>query len=395
MFLEQQKVATSQLKDADFIFREVWSRLVAKYGEEFLAFPKDIMWLAGAPGAGKGQMTPMILEYRGLTAKPLEVGSLFSSEEAKKIKAQGKLVGDQEVVELLFEALLKPEHQSGLVVDGFPRSPVQAECIKLLYDQMLTLHRKYSETPLYPRFRRPIFHVTVLYIDKQESIRRQLHRGKMAQSHNDVVLATGVGSYKTVRETDLDPELAARRYDLFQSEIIDSLKIVKEKFHFHFISAEGSIPEVQERIIKELQYQSSLELGNETFERVRQFPLASEIILNARTELVRRLDVYRMKQTELFDAVIEVLKSEMLHIVKRQALSGRAIVRSNNPIFAQQQAIDMALDILTERGFQVVLDLKRKLLPVSVDLKTGQVISKETRVYEFQIEFPRPTIRRG
>ena len=51
----------------------------------------------------------------------------------------------------------------------------------------------------------PIFHIVVLYIDKDESVRRQLRRGKLAQQHNDIVMATGVGTLKTVRETDLDP----------------------------------------------------------------------------------------------------------------------------------------------------------------------------------------------
>ncbi len=38
-----------------------------------------------------------------------------------------------------------------------------------------------------------------------ESVRRQLRRGKLAQQHNDIVMATGVGTLKAVRETDLDP----------------------------------------------------------------------------------------------------------------------------------------------------------------------------------------------
>jgi hypothetical protein len=78
-------------------------------------------------------MTPIIAEYRGITAPPIEVSSLFTSPAAVKLKEQGKLVGDQQVMELLFEALLKPEYATGVVVDGFPRTKEQAECIKYLY----------------------------------------------------------------------------------------------------------------------------------------------------------------------------------------------------------------------------------------------------------------------
>lgn len=111
-----------EIKDAELIFRNVWSNLLATYGEENLSFPKEIMWLAGAPGAGKGAMTPIIEKYRGVTAPPIEVGALLTSPEALQIKSQGKLVGDTQVVELLFNRLLQPQYQSGVIVDGFPRT---------------------------------------------------------------------------------------------------------------------------------------------------------------------------------------------------------------------------------------------------------------------------------
>lgn len=63
-------------------------------------------------------------------------------------------------------------------------------------------------TPLYGKFRRPIFHITVLFIDKEESVKRQLRRGQLALIHNQMVKTTGVGELKQVRETDLDPQLA-------------------------------------------------------------------------------------------------------------------------------------------------------------------------------------------
>ncbi len=44
---------------------------------------------------------------------------------------------DRLVVEILFEKLLQSEYQDGVVVDGFPRTSVQGECIRYLYDQMM------------------------------------------------------------------------------------------------------------------------------------------------------------------------------------------------------------------------------------------------------------------
>ena len=384
----------SEIRDSELMFRTVWNNLLEKYGEEQLSFPKNILWLAGAPGAGKGAMTPLIMEHRDITARPVEVGALLTSPEALAMKAAGKLVGDRQVIELLFETLLKPEYQSGVLVDGFPRTKEQAECIKSLFDQMGLLYRKYSQTAHYHKFHRPIFHITVLYIDKDESVRRQLRRGKLAQIHNDVVAATGIGEMKPVRETDLNPALAEERYRVFKQQVYESLKYVKDKFHFHFVSAEGGPTEVQERILKELRYQSSMELSDDTFERLRRIPLASEVILNARYELVRRLDNYKARYSDLFDQVIAVIQNEFMHIIKRQALSGRAIIRSNNATFNEKVAVDMALDLLTERGYTVVLDVRKEKQPSRVEAN-GDIVMREVRVFEFQIEFARPSIRRG
>lgn len=116
--------------------------------------------------------------------------------------------------------------------------------------------------------------------------------------------------------------VSRERYRQFKDQVYASLNSVKEKFHFHFINADGTPQEVQERIIKEIQYQSSMELSNETFECVRRLPLASEVIANARYELVKRLDHYRARDGPLFEKVIQVLSTEFVHIIKRQALSG-------------------------------------------------------------------------
>ncbi len=151
---------------------------------------------------------------------------------------------------------------------------------------------------------------------------------------------------------------------------------------------------MQERILKELRYQSSMELSDDTFERLRRIPLASEVILNARYELVRRLDNYKARYSDLFDQVIAVIQNEFMHIIKRQALSGRAIIRSNNVTFNEKVAVDMALDLLTERGYTVVLDVRKEKQPSRWE-ENGDIVMREVRVFEFQIEFARPSIRRG
>lgn len=80
----------------------------------------------------------------------------------------------------------------------------------------------------------------MLYIDKEESVKRQMRRGQLALHHNEMVANTGIGSPKPVRETDLSPTLAAERYKMFKEQVYESLKVVKSSFHFHFINGHSS-----------------------------------------------------------------------------------------------------------------------------------------------------------
>ena len=93
-----------------------------------------------APGAGKGTNTPFIAETRGITAPPIVISGLLTSPQAVAIKNAGKMVGDREVIGLLFDELLSPQYHEGVIIDGFPRTMVQVECLKMFYHAMLDLH---------------------------------------------------------------------------------------------------------------------------------------------------------------------------------------------------------------------------------------------------------------
>ena len=141
------KIPDLEIKDAHLIFESVWQRLEVEFGLQNLRFPKEILLLGGAPGAGKGTNTSFILKTRGLTCPPIVVSTLLDSPEARRIKDAGFMVGDREVVGILFRRLLQPEYRDGCILDGFPRTKVQVECLKLLVDRMQTLWREFAATP--------------------------------------------------------------------------------------------------------------------------------------------------------------------------------------------------------------------------------------------------------
>ena len=390
-----QQLLDLEIKDAHVIFDHVWEELEEELGHENLRFPKELILLGGAPGAGKGTQTKFIMNARGLTCAPIVVSSLLVTPEAQEIKSKGGMVGDSQVVRILLKKLLEEEYRDGALLDGFPRTRVQVECLKLLVDRINQLHNEFQDTPLAISFRRPTIHAMLLFIGEQTSISRQLLRGDQIAAHNKEVTETGVGTLINQRATDLSENSARRRYRVFKEQTWDALTSLKEIYHYHFINAEGPIEEVEEKILEELRYQSSLELETRTYDRLQPLPTAAEIIIHARQELVKRLNSYELENTDLFIRTVNIINAKFMPIINRHALSGRAVVNSIDPIWHDPLAIAMLIDIFSERGFHAVVDKHIQETPEKVDLQTGVIRRSEKIVYRIQIHFKGSEIRRG
>jgi adenylate kinase len=389
------KLVDLEVKDARIIFMPIWDALQEEVGRENLRFPKEIILLGGAPGAGKGTQTQFISEARGLTCPPIVISELLTTPEMEKIKAQGGMVGDKEVLTVLLRTLLDETFRDGVILDGFPRTPVQVEFLKLLVDKISALHDDFASTPLAIHFRRPTIHAMVLFVSESTSVARQLGRGREIAEYNRKVAETGIGTPIELRATDLSDDLVRRRYQVFKEQTWTALTSLRQLYHYHFINAEGSIDEVQANILKELKYQSSLELDPRTFARLRALPLAEELVVHGRQELVKRLDSYEFEHTELLGQIVDLVSNKFMPIITRHALSGRATVNSEDPIFNEPLAIPMLIDIFSERGYHAVVDKTIQQVPERVDLKTGEIKFRMNAVYRIQVTFEASKIRRG
>ena len=380
-----------EIKDASLIFSRVWDDLEEEFGRENLCFPGEVIWLGGAPGAGKGTNTPFILEARGITAQPIVISDLLNSPRAKQIKAAGGLVGDEEVTFLILNRLLDREYEKGVVVDGFPRTKVQVECLKMFYDKMTVLREEFRERD----FPRPLFRAVLLFVDEAVAVERQLYRGRVAQENNHKVAVSGVGQQEEIRATDLDPEAARKRYQVFKETTFDALRSLRDIFHFRFIDAGQPLEEVQEEIEEEFSYQSSLELSHETFDQIRAITPANQLVLYARQELVKRLETYNEDFPELFERVVAKINSKFMPIVTRYAITGQTIVNSEDKLFEDPLALAMLIDVFSERGYRALVDVNLIDVPMRVDSETHEIICKQKRVYRFQVMFTAQAIRRG
>ena len=169
----------------------------------------------------------------------------------------------------------------------------------------------------------------------------------------------------------------------------------KQVFHFHVINAQGDIASVERAIIQEFEYQSSLELDEDTYDAMDHIPLASEIVVAARQHLVDRLESYQRDSSELFRRIIEIIDQEFLPAILLHAMTGMAKLTSDNELFANPLALSMLVDILNERGYRTCATVEMREVPSRVDPATHYIICTRKPRYRFELLFQGSRIRRG
>ena len=99
--------------------------------------------MLGAPGAGKGTQAKKIAEKYGIPH--ISTGDIFraniknGTELGKKAKTymdQGALVPDELTCDLVVDRIQQPDCANGYVLDGFPRTIPQAECLTTALDKL-------------------------------------------------------------------------------------------------------------------------------------------------------------------------------------------------------------------------------------------------------------------
>jgi adenylate kinase len=95
--------------------------------------------LLGPPGVGKGTQAKILAEKTGLVH--VSSGDLFRENIKKQTDLgklaqtymnKGELVPDDVTIAMIRERLLRPDCQAGAILDGFPRTPAQADALKKL-----------------------------------------------------------------------------------------------------------------------------------------------------------------------------------------------------------------------------------------------------------------------
>lgn len=90
----------------------------------------------GAPGAGKGTQAEIVSEQYGIPA--ISTGAIIREAisegtemglSAKAYTDNGELVPDEVVIGIIRDRLKKDDCKNGFILDGFPRTPAQAQAL--------------------------------------------------------------------------------------------------------------------------------------------------------------------------------------------------------------------------------------------------------------------------
>ena len=119
----------------EVIFEEFQRRVACS------AQPQTRMIMVGPPGAGKGTLAEKLVDkycichlatgdmLREAVKNQTEVG-----KEADTVMRAGGLVRDDIIINLIKENFSRPDCKRGYILDGFPRTSVQAEALSVMLD---------------------------------------------------------------------------------------------------------------------------------------------------------------------------------------------------------------------------------------------------------------------
>jgi adenylate kinase len=177
--------------------------------------------LLGPPGSGKGTQGAILSRRRGLlrvaTGDLLRDAVKRGSElglKAKGFMDRGELVPDEIILELLEDVLSQPEARGGVLMDGFPRTVVQAEKV----DRLLAARGE--------RVDRVIF----FDVPEEELLRRIMGRAKEEDRSDDT------------------PEAFRRRVAVYREQTAPLVDYYRRRGILVEIDAVGTVEEIAGRI---------------------------------------------------------------------------------------------------------------------------------------------------
>lgn len=209
--------------------------------------------LLGAPGCGKGTVAEVL--ERDLKLTHISTGDLFRNNftrqtklgiEAKKYIDKGELVPDEITIEMLSKRLKEEDANNGAILDGFPRTRIQAERL----DEILKSDGKKVDMAL---------NIDVPFDEIVERIANRRSCKKCNEIYNVVFnppkienICDKCGGELYQRE-DQKPEIVKNRLEIYQNSAEQIITYYKENGVLYSTKSGDSVGKTSYDVAKEVE----------------------------------------------------------------------------------------------------------------------------------------------
>ncbi len=209
--------------------------------------------LLGPPGAGKGTQAKILAKKYNIPQ--ISTGDILRAAikdqtpmgiRAKSFMDSGALVSDEVVVGIVEERLVQPDCRSGFILDGFPRTAVQADALRNM------LHA----------LGKSIDHVISIDLDKEELLERITGRrtcrncGKGYHIKFDPPRVVGIceecGGELYQRDDDSE-ETIRKRLDVYEKQTLPLIAYYEKESLLRTVQGKGSIDDIQNSLMRVLE----------------------------------------------------------------------------------------------------------------------------------------------
>ena len=209
--------------------------------------------LLGAPGSGKGTQAKKLMADRNIPQvstgdmlrEAVAAGTRFGLQ-AKEIMDAGNLVSDEIMLGIISERLSQPDAADGFILAGFPRTEQQALDLTDLLDQMGT----------------PLDTAVLMDVDFDILMKRLTGRrtcsltGKLLNIYfspqEELDACTDAGGELQQREDD-NEEVISNRLNVYREQTEPLVEFYRQRGKLKTVDADGTIDDVYQRFLNELQ----------------------------------------------------------------------------------------------------------------------------------------------
>jgi adenylate kinase len=180
----------------------------------------EIIIIMGPPGSGKGTVSKKLASKNGFTH--ISTGELIRNskdEDLKKIIAKGDYIPDRIMARMLRRELGKADLESGVVIDGFPRTIKQTKMLDSILGKLGV----------------GLNHCIYLDLSRKKSRERILNRAE-----------------KEGREDDKNPDVINKRFDEYENKTKPLLDKYRKSRKLVKINASPGSEEVYKQVIDKI-----------------------------------------------------------------------------------------------------------------------------------------------